>query len=31
LTAGEFSSFEGLHGFSIDGLDLDSAVLPGMA
>ena len=26
--AGEFSSFEGLHGFSIDGVDLDTAVLP---
>jgi hypothetical protein len=27
--AGEFSSFEGLHGFSIDGVDLATAVLPG--
>jgi len=27
--AGEFSSFEQLHGFSIDGVDLDTAVLPG--
>jgi len=27
--AGEFSSFEHLHGFSIDGVDLDTAVLPG--
>ena len=26
--AGEFSSFEELHGFSIDGVDLDTAVLP---
>ncbi len=26
--AGEFSSFEGLHGFSIDGVDLETAVLP---
>ncbi len=26
--AGEFSSFEKLHGFSIDGIDLDTAVLP---
>ena len=26
--AGEFSSFEQLHGFSIDGVDLDTAVLP---
>ena len=26
--AGEFSSFEELHGFSIDGIDLDTAVLP---
>ncbi len=26
--AGEFSSFEKLHGFSIDGVDLDTAVLP---
>ena len=26
--AGEFSPFEELHGFSIDGVDLDSAVLP---
>lgn len=26
--AGEFSPFEGLHGFSIDGVDLDTAVLP---
>lgn len=25
--AGEFSSFEQLHGFSIDGVDLDTAVL----
>lgn len=27
--AGEFSPFEELHGFSIDGVDLDTAVLPG--
>lgn len=26
--AGEFSPFEELHGFSIDGVDLDTAVLP---
>lgn len=26
--AGEFSTFEELHGFSIDGVDLDTAVLP---
>ena len=26
--AGEFSSFEQLHGFSIDGVDLETAVLP---
>ncbi|SDJ09259.1 hypothetical protein SAMN05444157_1696 [Frankineae bacterium MT45] len=26
--AGEFSTFEQLHGFSIDGVDLDTAVLP---
>lgn len=26
--AGEFSSFEQLHGFSIDGVDLDTTVLP---
>ena len=26
--AGEFSSFEELHGFSIDGVDLDTSVLP---
>jgi hypothetical protein len=26
--AGEFSSFEQVHGFSIDGVDLDTAVLP---
>lgn len=26
--AGEFSPFEGLHGFSIDGVDLDTSVLP---
>lgn len=26
--AGEFSPFEGLHGFSIDGVDLDTAILP---
>jgi hypothetical protein len=26
--AGEFSSFEELHGFTIDGVDLDTAVLP---
>lgn len=26
--AGEFSPFEELHGFSIDGADLDTAVLP---
>jgi hypothetical protein len=26
--AGEFSWFEELHGFSIDGVDLDTAVLP---
>jgi hypothetical protein len=26
--AGEFSAFEELHGFSIDGVDLDTAVLP---
>lgn len=26
--AGEFSPFEKLHGFSIDGVDLDTAVLP---
>lgn len=26
--AGEFSSFEQLHGFSIDGVDLDTAILP---
>ncbi|QTV80576.1 DUF6036 family nucleotidyltransferase [Microbacterium sp. NIBRBAC000506063] len=26
--AGEFSPFEQLHGFSIDGVDLDTAVLP---
>ncbi len=26
--AGEFSSFEQLHGFSIDGVDLNTAVLP---
>ena len=26
--AGEFSSFEELHGLSIDGVDLDNAVLP---
>lgn len=26
--AGEFSTFEQLHGFSIDGIDLDTAVLP---
>lgn len=26
--AGEFSSFEELHGFRIDGVDLDTAVLP---
>ena len=26
--AGEFSSFEELHGFSIDGVDIDTAVLP---
>jgi hypothetical protein len=26
--AGEFSPFEGLHGFSIDGVDLETAVLP---
>lgn len=26
--AGEFSSFEQLHGFSIGGVDLDTAVLP---
>lgn len=26
--AGEFSSFEELHGFSIDGVDPDTAVLP---
>ena len=26
--AGEFSSFEQLHGFSIDGVDLDTAVVP---
>jgi hypothetical protein len=26
--AGEFSPFEGLHGFSIDGADLETAVLP---
>jgi len=27
--AGEFSPFEELHGFSIDGVDLDTAVHPG--
>lgn len=27
--AGEFSSFEELHGFSIDGVDLTASVLPG--
>jgi hypothetical protein len=26
--AGEFSPFEQLHGFSIDGVDLDTAILP---
>jgi hypothetical protein len=26
--AGEFSPFEELHGFSIDGVDLETAVLP---
>ena len=26
--AGEFSPFEELHGFSIDGVDLDTAILP---
>jgi len=26
--AGEFSSFEELHGFSIDGVDLETAILP---
>lgn len=26
--AGEFSTFEQLHGFSIDGVDLDTSVLP---
>lgn len=26
--AGEFSTFEELHGFSIDGVDLDTAVVP---
>lgn len=26
--AGEFSPYEALHGFSIDGVDLDAAVLP---
>ncbi|WP_166351026.1 DUF6036 family nucleotidyltransferase [Phytoactinopolyspora limicola] len=26
--AGEFSSFQELHGFSIDGVDLDTSVLP---
>ena len=26
--AGEFSPFEALHGFSIDGIDLETAVLP---
>ena len=26
--AGEFSPFERLHGFSIDGVDLDTAALP---
>jgi hypothetical protein len=26
--AGEFSTFEELHGFSIDGVDLETAVLP---
>jgi hypothetical protein len=26
--AGEFSTFEQLHGFSIDGVDLETAVLP---
>jgi hypothetical protein len=27
--AGEFSTFEELHGFSIDGVDLETSVLPG--
>lgn len=27
--AGEFSSFEELHGFSIDGVDLTTSILPG--
>jgi hypothetical protein len=26
--AGEFSSFEELHGFSIDGVDLETSALP---
>ena len=28
MFAGEFSPFEALHGFSIDGIDLETAVLP---
>jgi hypothetical protein len=27
--AGEFSTFEALHGFSIDGVDLETSALPG--
>ena len=29
--AGEFSPFEELHGFGIDGVDLHTSVLPGVA